>query len=82
LRCGASAAPNYAEARGAERSKDYFHKLKLVLKELNEFCVWLKIMIRAGFLPENWLEALLDACDQLCRIISAGIPATRQAMPG
>ena len=81
LRCGTSAAPNYAEARGAESSKDFVHKLKLVLKELNETRVWLKIMIRAGFLPKNRLEALLDECDQLCRIKSASIQTARQAMP-
>jgi four helix bundle protein len=79
LRCGTSVAPNYAEARGAESGKDFVHNLKLVLKELNESRVWLKIMIRAGFLPENRLEALLDECDQLCRIISASIQTARQA---
>lgn len=80
LRCGTSPAPNYGEARGAESGKDFVHKLKIVLKELNETRVWLKIMIRAKFLPEKRMEALLDECDQLCRIISASIQTARKAM--
>ena len=39
LRSGTSAAPNYAEARGAESNADFVHKLRIGLKELNESCV-------------------------------------------
>ncbi len=41
LRCATSAAPNYAEARGAESGRDFVHKLGIVLKELNEAVVCL-----------------------------------------
>lgn len=79
LRSGTSPAPNYGEARAAESSKDFVHKLKIVLKELNETRIWLKILIRAEILPESRLESLLDECDQLCRIISAGLYTSRKA---
>ena len=46
LRSGTSPAPNYAEARGAESDRDFVHKLRVVLKELNETEVWLQILIR------------------------------------
>lgn len=36
LRSGTSPAPNYGEARGAESHNDFVHKLRIVLKELNE----------------------------------------------
>lgn len=78
LRSGTSPAPNYAEARGAESQKDFLHKLKIVLKELNETRIWLKILIRAELIPEHRLEPLLDECDQLCRIISASIQTASQ----
>ena len=42
LRCATSAAPNYAEARGAESASDFVHKLGVVLKELNETEMWLE----------------------------------------
>jgi four helix bundle protein len=73
IRCGTSPAPNYGEARGAESNKDFVHKLRIVLKELNESRIWLKILIRADLIPEKRLEPLLDECNQLCRIISASI---------
>jgi four helix bundle protein len=73
LRSGTAPAPNYGEARGAESSKDFVHKMRIVLKELNESRIWLKMTIRAEMLPESRLELLLDECDQLCRIVSASI---------
>ena len=52
LRSGTSAAPNYAEARGAESRSDFVHKLRIVQKELNETTVWLRIIARAGLSPQ------------------------------
>jgi four helix bundle protein len=79
LRSGTSPAPNYAEARGAESGKDFIHKLRIVLKELNESRVWLLITIRAEMLPGERLDPLLDECDQLCRIMSASIQTAKQS---
>ena len=78
LRCGTSPAPNYGEARGAESGKVFVHKLKVVLKELNESQVWLKIIIRASMLPEERVDDLLDECDQLCRITSTSIQTAKE----
>jgi four helix bundle protein len=36
VRAATGAAPDYAEARGAESARDCVHKLGLALKELNE----------------------------------------------
>jgi four helix bundle protein len=44
LRSGTSPAPNYGEARGAESHADFVHKLRIVLKELNETSIWLRII--------------------------------------
>lgn len=43
LRSGTSPAPNYGEARGAESVADFVHKLRIVLKELNETAIWLRL---------------------------------------
>ena len=79
LRSGTSPAPNYGEARGAESRKDFVHKLMIVLKELNESRIWLKIIVRVELLPGSLLDDLLNECDQLCRIISASIQTARQS---
>src|SRR5213593_1116532 len=44
LRSGTSPAPNYGEARGAESHADFVHKVRIVLKELNETLIWLQII--------------------------------------
>jgi len=73
LRSGTSPAPNYGEARSAESSKDFVHKLKVVLKELNESGVWLKIIVKSRMLPVKVCLPLQNECDELCRIISSSI---------
>jgi four helix bundle protein len=36
IRSGTSPAPNYGEARSAESTRDFVHKIKISLKELRE----------------------------------------------
>jgi four helix bundle protein len=73
LRSGTSPAPNYAEARGAESNKDFVHKLKIALKELNESNVWLEISKRSKILPEPDLKHIYTETDELRRIIAQSI---------
>ncbi len=73
LRSGTSAAANYAEARGAESSKDFVHKLKICLKELNESSVWLRIIAQSDLLAETRITGITQECSELARIINASI---------
>jgi four helix bundle protein len=71
IRSATSAAPNYAEARGAESRNDFIHKLGITFKELNESEVWLEMLAQRKSLPENELNEALEECRVLCRIIAA-----------
>jgi four helix bundle protein len=73
LRCGTAAAANYAEARGAESRSDFIHKLRIVLKELNETSVWLQLIVKTCLLPRDKLVAIVAENEHLCRIIAASI---------
>lgn len=44
VRSGTSVALNYGEAQSGESRKDFIHKMKIVLKELRETFVCLKII--------------------------------------
>jgi four helix bundle protein len=77
LRSGTAPAAHYAEARGAESTNDFVHKLKICLKELNETRVWLKIIIRSKMLPTSKMESIAQESDELCRIINASIKTTK-----
>jgi len=80
LRSGTSPAPNYAEARGAESSADFIHKLKIALKELNETSVWLRIVCRAELMKTELLTPLIDENQQLCRILNASIKTAKKKL--
>ena len=73
LRSGTSPAPNYGEARGAESTKDFVHKLGITLKELNESEIWLESIKRIEMVNQIKIEPLADECSELCKIISASI---------
>lgn len=73
VRSGTSPAPNYAEACAAESKKDFIHKLAIVLKELRESHVWIRMIIKSELLPEQRLELLRDECDQLCKIVAKSL---------
>ena len=78
LRSGTSPAPNDAEARGAESNADFVHKLKIALKELNESCVWLRMICRAELMKAELLSELVDENQQLCRILNASVKTAKQ----
>ena len=70
VRSATSAAPNYAEARGCESMNDFIHKLGIVLKELNESRVWMRMVRIRQMLPTLAAEPVFNECDELCRIIA------------
>ncbi len=48
IRSGTSPALNYGEAQSGESRKDFIHKLKIILKELRESFICLKILDKAS----------------------------------
>jgi four helix bundle protein len=70
LRSGTSPAPNYGEARGGESPADFVHKLRIVLKELNETSIWLRIIDRSQLIRHDLLVDITTENVELCRIHS------------
>ena len=79
LRSGTSAAPNYAEARGAESRADFIHKMRIVQKELNETAVWIRIISKSSLLSQNLIVDILAENRELCRIATASIKTARRS---
>ncbi|MDQ3250222.1 MAG: four helix bundle protein [Chloroflexota bacterium] len=73
LRAGTAPAPNYGEGRSAESKRDFIHKLKIALKELNEARIWLRMVILSEMLSTHLLDNLIDECEQLCKILHSSI---------
>jgi len=79
LRAGTSPAPNYGEARGAESQADFIHKLRIVLKELNETSVWLRIIHRSQLLSAESLSQIMEENTSLCKIFTASLKTARRS---
>ncbi|MFH1884313.1 MAG: four helix bundle protein [Planctomycetota bacterium] len=74
VRCGTSPAPNYGEAQSAESRNDFIHKIKIVLKELRETKVWLKIIQLKSLLKSTReIELLIAECDELISIFVTSV---------
>lgn len=77
LRSGTSPAPNYGEARGAESHADFIHKFGIVLKELNETSIWLRMIHRSDMLKQEMLKDLIEENSELCRIFASSLKTAR-----
>ncbi|HET6861540.1 MAG TPA: four helix bundle protein [Pyrinomonadaceae bacterium] len=78
LRSGTSPAPNYGEARGAESRADFVHKIRIVVKELNETSIWLRIIQRSHLLSESSLLGITEECRELCKIFTSSLQTIRR----
>ena len=81
IRSGTSPAPNYAEACAAESRNDFTHKLSIVLKELRETRIWLKLTAKTGTMKKGRLNPLIDECTELMNIVGASIVTAKSNAP-
>jgi len=78
IRSSTSAALNYGEAQGAESKNDFIHKTSVVLKELRETGISLKIFSGSGVDRKgSELPKLIDECDQLTAIFQKTVTTAR-----
>jgi four helix bundle protein len=81
VRCGTATAANYADARGAESRPDFIHKLRVVLKELNETDVWLQLVVETSLVEAPTVAGIVAENQELCRIFAASIKTAREFQP-
>jgi four helix bundle protein len=77
IRSGTSSALNYAEAQDAESRNDFIHKLKIVVKELRESLVCLKIISQLNLIPSAKLSLLIKENDELIAILVSSLKTAR-----
>ena len=76
LRSGTSPALNYGEAQSAESRKDFVHKLKIILKELRESSICLRIMDKRSLLKTH---KVLNESNELVAIFTKSIKTAETA---
>ena len=77
VRSGTSSALNYGEAQSGESRKDFIHKIKIVLKELRETLICLKIIDRSKLLSS--IEKLRIALKENDELISIFVKSVETA---
>jgi len=78
VRSGCSPALNYGEAQSAESRNDFIHKMKVILKELRESMISLKIIKRREIHNlENTVLAISE-CNQLIAIFVKSIETAKK----
>lgn len=79
VRSGTSPALQYGEAQSAESRNDFIHKLRILLKELRESLVALKIIKRVPLTNNiNLLEKALVECNELIAIFVKSIETAKK----
>jgi four helix bundle protein len=79
VRSGTSPALQYGEAQSAESRNDFIHKLKILLKELRESLVALKIIKRVPLTNKfDLLEKALVECNELIAIFVKSIETAKK----
>jgi four helix bundle protein len=70
LRSGTSVGANFREAHRARSDAEFISKLGDCLKELDETCYWLELLIDAEIVAVDRLSPLLEECNQLMAILT------------
>ncbi|HEY8689044.1 MAG TPA: four helix bundle protein [Chitinophagaceae bacterium] len=79
IRCGLAPALLYGEAQSAESRQDFIHKMKIVLKELKETRVCLKVITRAKMIiPVERLNDIRSENEQMISIIAKSIDTAKK----
>ena len=74
IRCCHSPTFNYGEAQGAESNRDFIHKMRVILKELKECRVALKIIRKKEMIkPIQKLNNVYTETEELIAIFSKSI---------
>jgi len=74
-----SPAFNYGEAQGAESPKDFIHKMGIILKELKECRVALKIIRKKEMIkPVEKLDSVYIETEELIAIVAKSIVTAKR----
>lgn len=78
IHCGSSPALNCGEAQSAESPQDFVHKLKVILKELRETRICLKIIQRKPLLKTERVESVIMENNELLAIFMKSIDTAKK----
>ena len=77
MKSGTSIGALVREAKYAQSSIDFIHKLSIALKEANETYYWLSLLYDTNYIKEKLFNSLLKDCDELISILVSIVKTTK-----
>lgn len=78
LRSGTSVGANIREAKNAESTNDFIHKLGIAQKECDETLYWLELLKKTEYLNGEEFHKLSDEANQILKMIRSTILTIKQ----
>ena len=78
LRSGTSVGANIREAKNAESTNDFIHKLGISQKEFDETLYWLELLKETEYLNQDAFGNLSDQANQILKMIRSTILTIKQ----
>lgn len=78
LRSGTSVGANIREAKNAESTNDFIHKLGIAQKECDETLYWLELLKETEYLNSDLYNHLSDQANQILKMIRSTILTIKQ----
>ncbi|HMU46222.1 MAG TPA: four helix bundle protein [Chitinophagaceae bacterium] len=75
---GTAPAMMYGEAQAAKSRADFIHKMKLILKELRETRISLRIITKKPIINNSRIEETLKECNELIGIFTKSIETAKK----
>ena len=77
LKSGTSIGALVREAKYAQSTLDFIHKLSIALKEANETYYWLSLLHDTNYIEGNLFDSLLKDCDELISLLVSIVKTTK-----
>jgi four helix bundle protein len=78
LRAGTSIGANIREAKNAESTKDFIHKLGIAQKECDETLFWLELLNKTAYISNLHYIQISDDANQIYKMLKSTILTIKQ----
>ena len=77
IKAATSIGANFIEAQDASSARDFVQKLSISLREAREAIYWLRVILRAGLLPSDLVQAEIQECDEIIAILISSVKSSK-----
>ncbi|MEX1002926.1 MAG: four helix bundle protein [Crocinitomicaceae bacterium] len=78
LRSGTAIGAIYREAKNAQSSKDFIHKLSLSQKEADETIFWLDLLYETDYINSEEHSKLFEAANELMSLLTSSLKTCKR----